>query len=151
MYPVNQWESGCPSPAITAATCNLRPCNHGVDIVSVSACTEPRIWSNRGTLFPHSYCSHSHREANAGREQRGLNVLTAKALECTLSGKVCCVCAKSHSLCLLRSSEERALNATQSHLWAFQISGSLESSPEIRAEATGAAPGKRHGVSADGW
>lgn len=84
---------------------------------------EPRIWSYRGTLFPGSYCSHSHREANTGREQQGLNVLTGKASEALWEGG--CARAKSHSLCLHRSSEERALNATQSHLWAFRISGSL--------------------------
>lgn len=120
MYPINQWQTSCSSPVITTATSHLQPCND-VDIVAVSM--EPRIWSYRGTLFPGSYCSHSHREANTGREQQGLNVLTGKALEALWGGG--CVRAKSHSLCLHRSSEERALNATQSHLWAFQISGSL--------------------------
>ena len=56
-----------------------------MDIVAVSVA--PRTWSNRGTLFPDSYCSHSHREAKTGREQLGLNVLTGKALEGTLRGR----------------------------------------------------------------
>lgn len=87
MYPIKHCETSCSSPAITTVTCNLLPCKD--DIVSVAVSMTPRTWSKRGTLFPDSYCSHSHREANTGREHWGLNVLTAKALEGTLSGKVC--------------------------------------------------------------
>ncbi len=131
MYPINQWETSCSSPVVTTATPSLLPCKNDTDIVAVSM--EPRTWSNRGTLFPDSYCSHSLREAGAGRERRGLNVLTGKALEGTLRGSVC---AKSHSLCLLGSSEERALNTTQSHLWAFSNLWQLKASLEIRAKTT---------------
>lgn len=88
-------------------------CQHGAKDMKLQGDT-----ISRQLLF-----SHTHREANTGREQQGLNVLTGKALEALWEGG--CARAKSHSLCLHRSSEERALNATQSHLWAFQISGSL--------------------------
>lgn len=120
-------ETSCSSPAFSTATSNPQPCS---DIVAVSM--EPRIESYRGTLFVDSYCSHSCRE---GQYRWG----TARA-ECanrqSLGGySERGVQAKSHSLCLHRSSEERALNRPQSHLWGFSNLRQLKASLEIQAES----------------
>lgn len=136
MYPINQWETSCSSPAITTATCNLQPCKN--DIVAVSMV--PRTWSDRETVFPDSNCSHSHRGANTGREWWGLNVLTGKALEGTLSGKVY-VCQEPLAL---SPSLEWGLSLKHNTITPVSFSNlwQLKASLEIRAETTRISSGK---------
>lgn len=66
-YPINQRETSCSSPAITAAPPHLQPCAD-TNIVSVSM--EPRLCSYRGAPFPDRYCLHSSRQASRGRNGR---------------------------------------------------------------------------------